>query len=233
MPREPEDLYTSHQTLTALVNVLVHDLRNPLHSATLVVEAMGHPSADVTNLRSKLRGQVGKLDGLIGEAAAAMRELALEPQIQAIDLDELLGSLAGRYRAVNDDDASFQLPAPSGIAVRADRKLVEKAILEIASVIAVRARTVEGGATPRVTLSVDEPDPATVRLWLGELDRAYADLLAKAPFAIAGGGIRLAVARSLSQNGGGTLRLGEGVDGAPRFALCLQRVDHDGNGVLR
>jgi len=113
MPHEPEDLYTSHQTLTALVNVLVHDLRNPLHSATLVVEAMGSPSADVPSLRTKLRGQVGKLDGLIGQAAAAMRELALDPQIEAVDLDALLASLGERYRAVTDDVVSFKAPNTS------------------------------------------------------------------------------------------------------------------------
>jgi K+-sensing histidine kinase KdpD len=223
MPRDPEDLYTSHQTLTALVNVLVHDLRNPLHSATLVVEAMGNPSADVPNLRSKLRGQVGKLDGLIGEAAAAMRELALEPQIEAVDLDALLGSLRERYRAVTDADASFRLPVSSAITVNVDRKLFEKAVIEIATVIAEHAPA-RDGAAPEVMLAIDEPEAGMVRLWLGDLDRAYAATLAKAPFAIAGGGVRLAVARSLAQNAGATLRLAEGDDGAPRFAFSLPRV---------
>jgi signal transduction histidine kinase len=225
MPHVPEDLYTSHQTLTALVNVLVHDLRNPLHSATLVVEAMGSPSADVSSLRTKLRGQVGKLDGLIGQAAAAMRELALDPQIEAVDLDALLGSLGERYRTVIDEAVSFRLPTPSGVAITVDRRLVEKAILEIAAVLAEHGRPSSGGEPLEVTLSIDEPETGTVRLWIGDLDRAYADTLAKAPFAIAGGGIRLAVARALTQNAGGTLRLTEGADGVSRFALSLHRAN--------
>ena len=225
MPNEPEDLYTSHQTLTALVNVLVHDLRNPLHSATLVVEAMGSPSADVPSLRTKLRGQVGKLDGLIGQAAAAMRELALDPHIEAVDLDALLASVGERFRAITDDVVSFKLPTPSGAAITVDRKLVEKAVLEIAAVIAEQARPSGEGEPPEIRLSIDEPEAGTVRLWVGDLEGAYADTLAKAPFAIAGGGIRLAVARALAQNAGGTLRLVEGTDGVSRFALSLHRAN--------
>jgi signal transduction histidine kinase len=224
MPREPEDLYTSHQTLTALVNVLVHDLRNPLHSATLVVEAMASPSADVPNLRTKLRGQVGKLDGLIGEAAAAMRELALDPRIETLDLDALLASLGERYRAVMDDAVSFKLPTPTRAAITADRKLIEKAVLELAALIAEHAPSAGAGEPPEIAISIDEPEAGTVRLWIGDLDRAYADTLAKAPFAIAGGGIRLAVARALAQNAGGTLRFSEGTDAVWRFALSLHRA---------
>src|SRR5437899_7112668 len=90
-----DDLYARYQTLTALVSVLLHDLRNPLHSATLLVEAMGARTADVESLRGKLRGQFGKLEGLIGEASDAIKELGLESRIEDVTVDELLRSAAG------------------------------------------------------------------------------------------------------------------------------------------
>src|SRR5438046_872683 len=73
-----DDIYERHQMMTALTGVLLHDLRNPLHSATLLVEALG-TGGDVSALRTKLRAQFAKLDGLISTAAAPIRELAVDP----------------------------------------------------------------------------------------------------------------------------------------------------------
>src|SRR5262245_3758767 len=100
MTREYDDLYARHQMLAALVNVLVHDLRNPLHSATLLVEAMGSPSANIETLRNKLRAQIGKLDGLIAETNNSAKEMALEPTVEVIAVDALLGALADHYAAI-------------------------------------------------------------------------------------------------------------------------------------
>ncbi|HEX9297103.1 MAG TPA: hypothetical protein VF881_14770, partial [Polyangiaceae bacterium] len=84
-----DDIYARHQTLAALVSVLLHDLRNPLHSATLLVEAMGSRTADVEALRGRLRAQFAKLDGLISEAAGPIRELTVEPRIENVSIDDL------------------------------------------------------------------------------------------------------------------------------------------------
>src|SRR5688500_5850761 len=97
MTREDDDLYTRHQMLAALVNVLVHDLRNPMHSATLLVEAMGSPSADIEALRNKLRGQIGKVETLIADTTGAVRELTHEPRVEIIAIDALVRSIAERY----------------------------------------------------------------------------------------------------------------------------------------
>ena len=67
-----DDLYARYQTLAAAISVLLHDLRNPLHSATLLVEAMGSRNADLDSLRGKLRGQFGKLEE-IGRASCRER----------------------------------------------------------------------------------------------------------------------------------------------------------------
>ena len=219
-----DDLYASHQMLAALVSVLVHDLRNPLHSATLLVEAMGSPSADVQALRNKLRAQIGKLDGLVGETAAAMKELALEPCTEVIAVDTLARTIAQKYSSI-DRQATFVLPATtSGLEVTVDRRLLERAAIEVAAVI-VEQQGLDGATSPpRVLVSVDAPEEGTVRLCLGDITRERGDTLAKAPFAIAGGGVRLAAARSLAQSAGAMLRLEQGADGVARFALFLPQA---------
>lgn len=220
-----DDLYASHQMLAALVSVLVHDLRNPLHSATLLVEAMGSPSADVPALRNKLRAQIGKLDGLVGETAATMKELALETCTEVIAVDTLAQAIAEKYASIADCEATFVLPATSGLEITGDRRLLERAAIEVAAVVAEQQQGLDGAASPpRVLVTVDTPQEGTVRLCLGDLTRERGDALAKAPFAIAGGGIRLAVAHSLAQSAGAMLRLEQGADGVARFALFLRKA---------
>jgi signal transduction histidine kinase len=223
MNREDDNLYARYQTLVALVNVLVHDLRNPLHSATLLIEAMASPSADPNVLRGKLRAQIGKLDGLIAETNSSMKEQTLPATIEVVDLDAWIRQLVERYAVATGRNVSFVLPAASGLEIVADRRLIELSAIEIASTIAERQAD---QGTPRVTLAIDEPEPGAVRVRFGELEPTFAASLAKAPFAIAGGGIRLAVARAMAQNGGAMLRLEHGADNAgAHFALHLKKPE--------
>jgi hypothetical protein len=76
-----------------------------------------------------------------------------------------------------------------------------------------------------LTVTVDEAEPGSVRVRIGDLEAAYAATLAKAPFAIAGGGIRLAVARAMTQNAGGMLRLEHGPDDKAAFAVFLRKPE--------
>jgi K+-sensing histidine kinase KdpD len=223
MTREYDDLYARHQMLAALVNVLVHDLRNPLHSATLLVEAMGSPSANIETLRNKLRTQIGKLDGLIAETNNSAKEMALEPTVEVIAVDALIGALADHYAAMTDRQVTFDLPRASGLEIATDRKLFERAAIEVATAIAERQG--EGTAAPRVAITIDEPEDGIVRVHFGDLAREHGDAIAKAPFAIAGGGIRLAMARSLAQIAGAMLRLEQDAAGIGRFAFSLHRAE--------
>src|SRR5690242_3568957 len=223
MTREYDDLYARHQMMAALVNVLVHDLRNPLHSATLLLEAMGSPSANVEGLRGKLRAQIGKLDGLIAETNSSVKELVLEPNVEVVAVDAMLGALVDHYPTLTEQPVEFDLPAASGLEVSTDRKLVERAAVEVTSAIAERRKN-GSDAVPHVTVTIDEPEDGTVRVLFGDLSREQCEALVKAPFAIAGGGIRLAMARSLTQSAGAMLRLEQDAEGVGRFVFFLRKA---------
>jgi signal transduction histidine kinase len=225
MTTKDDDLYARYQSLTALVSVLLHDLRNPLHSSTLLVEAMGSRSADIDSLRGKLRGQFGKLEGLMGEASDAIKERALEARIEEVDLDDLLRSAATAATALSGVDIELVPPAATRIRVAVDRALVDLALGEIGATLAERAAKRGDQAQGRLSipLEVDEPDASNVRIIVGGWVPATDDAAVKAPFAIAGGGIRLALARTLTQMAGGGLRLEQSSDGALRYAIHLPR----------
>jgi signal transduction histidine kinase len=223
-----DDLYARYQTLTALVSVLLHDLRNPLHSSTLLVEAMGSRMADIDSLRGKLRGQFGKLEALMSEASDAIKELGLEARIEEIGVDELVRSATASSGAVAGD-VEFVVPAPTGLRVAADKTLFGLAVAEIGASLSERAtKTSTNGAgkatgAMSIPLTVDQPDAGNVRLVVGNWVPVTDDAAVKAPFAIAGGGIRLALARTLAQMAGAGLRLEQSPEGSLRYAIHLPR----------
>jgi signal transduction histidine kinase len=219
-----DDLYSRHHTLSALLSVLLHDLRNPLHSATLLVEAMGSPTADVEALRGRLRLQFGKLEALMAEAAGPIKELALDPRVEVIALDALLRSLVERYPALGAPEARFTVPSVPDLMISVDPTLFVRAAIEIAATIAGQESERDEGVVPKIVLSVDQPDAETVRLRVGDLEASLSEAMIKTPFAITGGGIRLAVARALTQNAGATLRLEPSKEGPSRFAFLLRRA---------
>jgi signal transduction histidine kinase len=224
-----DDLYARYQSLTALVSVLLHDLRNPLHSSTLLVEAMGSRAADLDSLRGKLRGQFGKLEGLMSEASDAIKERALEARIEEVGVDELLRSVAASAPTVSGADIAFVVPPPTALRVTVDKTLLGLAIGEIGASLSERsAKTATNPARPAETtlsipLAVDEPDAGNVRLVVGGWVPAMDDATVKAPFAIAGGGMRLALARTLAQMAGAGLRLEQSPEGALRYAIHFPR----------
>jgi K+-sensing histidine kinase KdpD len=220
-----DDLYARYHKLAALISVLLHDLRNPLHSATLLVEAMGTRTADVDALRGKLRGQVGKLDGLIGEASDAIKELGLEARIENIAVDDLVRSVAASAPALSGANVAFVVPASMDVRVAVDPTLLIRVVAEIAATIFDRRAKREGTDHASIPLLVDRPDASNVRLLVGDWGLAPDDSAVKAPFAITGGGIRLALARVLSQVAGATLRFEQSPEGKIRYALYLRPAD--------
>jgi signal transduction histidine kinase len=225
-----DDLYARYQTLTALVSVLLHDLRNPLHSSTLLVEAMGSRMADIDSLRGKLRGQFGKLEALMSEASDSIKELGLEARIEEIAVDELLRSAAASSSAVAGTDFELELPSSSsGFRVAADKTLLALAIAEIGASVSERAakagsdKARKADGTLAIPLTIDQPDAGNVRIVVGSWVPVTDDAAVKAPFAIAGGGMRLALARTLTQMAGAGLRLEQSPEGSLRYAIHLPR----------
>lgn len=220
-----DDLYARYQTLAALINVLLHDLRNPLHSATLLVEAMGSRTADIEALRGKLRGQFGKLEGLIAESADSIKELALDAKLEEISVDELVRWIAKDLPGLIGSDVELVDAPELGVRVSVDRTLLLRAVAEISATLAERARAMaEPPPRIKIPLTANRPDATHVRIVVGDWTAPLDDAALKAPFAIAGGGIRLALGRALAHLAGATLRLEQSPEGAIRYAIFIPEV---------
>lgn len=210
-----DDLYARHQALVALVGVLMHDLRNPLHNATLLIEAK---SLDSEALRAKLRAQFAKLEALLGEATGAVREMMVEPRTEDVEIEKLVRRA---IEMASDANCQWSTGAvPAGLVVPGDMAMLARAVAELATYIAEKARAAPGGSeTPKVRISVEQSEPGLVTLQIGDLPAMLDEAMAKAPFSIAGGGIHLALARALSQSVGAKMRLAKTADGGSHFTL--------------
>jgi signal transduction histidine kinase len=209
------DLYVRHQALVALVGVLMHDLRNPLHNATLLIEAK---SLDSEALRTKLRAQFAKLEALLGEATDAVREMMIEARTEEVALDELVRRAIEMASDANCRWATG--PVPTGIVVAGDKAMLARAVAELATYIAERARDAPGESeTPSIRIGFEQPEPGFVTAQIGDLPATLDEAMSKAPFSIAGGGLHLALARALSQNAGAKMKLAKAADGRSYFTL--------------
>ncbi len=215
-----DDLYARYQTLAAAISVLLHDLRNPLHSATLLVEAMGSRNADLDSLRGKLRGQFGKLEALIGEASDAIKDLSLDARVEDVPLDELLRSSAKAAPALSASDIEIVVPA----SVSQSRVSVGGTLFDRRGPANAAAGSQPAAGRMPILLAIDEGDAAHVKLVIGDWIPVNDDAAIKAPFNIAGGGIRMALARTLAQFSGATIRLEQSPEGSIRYSLLLRRA---------
>ena len=197
-----DDLYVRYQTLAALVSVLLHDLRNPLHSGTLLVEALGSRTADIESIRGKLRNQFGKLEGLISEATDSMREVSLEPRLEPVALDQVLIGVQSLVQQHTEQPPAIEFPPPSGLDIVTDRAILTQAIAELISGIAAHR---DAATAPPIVLMIEQVEPAMVKVSVGNIAGSQNPALAKAPFAIGGGAFaspslaRFVRARQLAQ----------------------------------
>lgn len=219
MTDSERELYEKHQTLLALVGVLLHELRNPLHGATLLVEAMGMKSADVPQLRAKLKNQFAKLEAIMSEVAQPVKELAMATRPESV---ELRGSIERALRVAEPSrscDVEVRIEGIETARVMADTILLERAIAELL----LRALDPAPGAEPRLLrVVVETPSPSEVRVVFEDDGPLLDELSQRSPFALATGGTRLATARALATLAGGSLRLERtGEDKGARFVLLL------------
>src|SRR5690606_2058453 len=131
MTERERELYERHQTLVALFGVLLHELRNPLHAANLLVEAMAMKPSDSPQFRTKLKSQFAKVEAILSEVGQPVKELALDVEPVAFAPGDALTSALEKAEAQRSGDAKVTIEGDTSVRVVADRVLLERGILEL------------------------------------------------------------------------------------------------------
>jgi signal transduction histidine kinase len=115
-----------HQVTTDIA----HDMRTPLTRLRQRLEGARHPSAGAGELRDALDRTIREIDVILGIFSAVLRIAQIESGARksgftAVDLSELLGTVAELYRSSADEkQQSFRSDVAPGLAVRGDRELL-------------------------------------------------------------------------------------------------------------
>jgi signal transduction histidine kinase len=203
------------QAVWVLVAAILHELKNPLHAIGLVLDEIADPELDDSR-RSEL---IARARAQSDRALAALRRLrsmrtAEEPRFQAIELSQVLASLAADARVLAAEEG-LDVSIECGRSVRANadpmfvRTIVENLVHN--SLQSLRGR---GGGRVRIALE-REPGRAIVRVSDDgppiDRDTAEAVFTPLVSTKLNGLGLGLPIARALAR--------------AMHGDLCLDQID--------
>jgi signal transduction histidine kinase len=219
-----DELYERLHVASAVLGVLVHELRNPLHGATLLIEAMGLEGADLPSMRAKLRGQIRKFEALLAEVSGPVKDLSTEPRIEWTPLGSVLLQAADTVERAGDiDHVRIDLGQATDLCAHTDRVILARALVELCIALGSIPGAAPQASRGIVSLTLEQADEH-IRILAQKDGPPLPEETRKSPFKLAGGGIHFALARALAESIGARVRLDSSDESGTRFALTLGEV---------
>ena len=219
-----------NQALWVSLSAVLHDVRNPLHTITLLLETLGAPGGNVASVQtqaleqltlinqrvSRVMDQISELSGNVERCSIAVRDVVLE-------VADMVAPMAAQAHI------RFQcVPVPEQLRVLADRRLLVQAIDHLVLNSLNILKEMPAG-TGRLNIQVFQ-DAAGVRLLIQDNGPGLPHQVQERLFEPLSGqsrrgmGLGLAIAHALAQAAGGDLELAEtGVSGT-EFCLRLDLI---------
>ncbi|MHB1586113.1 MAG: sensor histidine kinase [Acidiferrobacteraceae bacterium] len=218
-----------NQALWVSLSAVLHDVRNPLHSVTLLLESLDHPDSDMARTRAQALDQLAIINLRIRKVMDQVSTLSGEIRRHPVALSAVAAEVTSMISPfASRSGIEFRFEAADNLFVQGDDRLLVQALdhLALNSLQTLAGHGCEGKGWlhldvvddgQRVCIRIEDNGPglpAAVqeRLFepLGDGERC-------------GMGLGLAIARALSQAAGGDLDLSRtGPDGT-EFRLCLDK----------
>ncbi|HET9122548.1 MAG TPA: HAMP domain-containing sensor histidine kinase [Acidiferrobacteraceae bacterium] len=217
-----------NQALWVSLSAVLHDVRNPLHTITLLLETLGNPASDIAAIQSqaleqlalinrrvrRVMDQVSELSGNVERRPIAVRDVVLE-------VSDMIAPMAAqaniRFRCA---------PISEQVRVLADRRLLVQAIDHLVLNSLNILKEMPAG-TGHLDLEVLQ-ESGEVRLLIQDngpglpppvQERLFEPLLGQSR---SGMGLGLAIAHALAQAAGGELELSQTGVAGTEFCLRLE-----------
>lgn len=202
-----------NQALWISLSAVLHDVRNPLHNVTLLVETLGMPDSDVSAVREKVLQELERINMRIRRVVRQVSEFSGEIARRPVPLAEVLGEVAQMITPLaRQSGVAFSIHTPAHVKVVTDPKFLVQAVdhlllnsLQILSEqsggkreLSVSA-AVEGSS---LSLLVDDTGPGLPDV---VQERLFEPLTASQPSG--GMGLGLAIAHALASAAAGELML--------------------------
>jgi len=219
-----------NHALWVSLSAVLHDVRNPLHNITLLLERLDQPGTDTARVRAQALEQLDRINQRVRRVMDQVSEFSGEITLRPICITEVVQSVTEMISPLaRQSGIEFQSDsAGSDPLVIADRDLLAQAIDHLALNSLQILSELPQSAGRRLAIRV-EGDAEYVHLLIEDngpgLPSAIQERLFE-PLAGArsrGMGLGLAIAHALAHAAGGTLELGRtGADGT-QFRLRLRK----------
>jgi K+-sensing histidine kinase KdpD len=226
---EKSALEQAEEARRALLRSVSHDLRTPLAAIRAITSDLRAGTTYDEQTQHDLLDVVGdeaeRLDRLVANLLSLSRieAGALTPDLQVVDLDELLGDRVRRLpRVLRDVEVDIRLPEPVPLA-DADYVLVDQVVTNLLENAA--RHTPDGG---RITIDVcDEGDVVAVSVsdtgpGVPPAERTTIfEPFRTGTTALRSSGIGLAICKAIVEAHGGRITVGDAPGGGARFTFTL------------
>ena len=218
-----------NQALWVSLSAVLHDVRSPLHTITLLLATLDHASSNVTKVREQVQDELASINLRIRRVMNQVSALSGEIRRRPVGLSgvtkevtEMISPLAHR------SGIEFSFEVKDGIIVQADDRLLAQALDHLALnslQILMDGQSESNGwlrlsvhdEGQQVCILVEDNGPG---LPAAVQERLFEPLVT-APDV--GMGLGLAIAHALAQAAGGNLELGTTGPGGTQFRFLLDR----------
>ncbi len=220
-----------NQALWISLSAVLHDVRNPLHNMTLLVETLGMPGSDAAVVREKVLQELERINMRIRRVVQQVSEFSGEITRRPVLLAEVLEEVAQMIAPLaKQSGVAFSIHSPPSVKVVTDPKFLAQAVDHLLLNSLQILSEQPGGKRRELSVSV-ALEESFVSLLVSDTgpglpdvvqERLFEPLTASQPSG--GMGLGLAIAHALASAAAGELTLMRtGADGT-QFRLRLDQA---------
>lgn len=220
-----------NQALWISLSAVLHDVRNPLHNVTLLVETLGMPGSDATVVREKVLQELERINMRIRRVVQQVSEFSGEIARRPVPLAEALGEVSQMIAPLaKQSGVTFSILSPPNVKVVTDPKFLVQAVDHLLLNSLQILSEQPGGKRRELSVSVSLEE-SSVSLLIDDTgpglpevvqERLFEPLTASQPSG--GMGLGLAIAHALASAAAGELMLMRTGASGTQFRLRLDRA---------
>lgn len=218
-----------NQALWISLSAVLHDVRNPLHNITLLIESLDAPGSDSARVRTQIMSELDRINTRMRRVMKQVGEFSGEIRRRAVPLTEVIDEVRTMVEPLaRSSSVTVRVESPSDVAVIADPKLLAQAVDHL-MLNSLQILSQNGSQHHRLSLTTTVEERA-VWVWVEDTGPGLPEPVQQRLFeplstrSANGMGLGLTIAHALASAAGGELMLARTGDHGTQFRLRLERA---------
>lgn len=216
-----------NQALWVSLSAVLHDVRNPLHNVSLLMETLGAPGADIDKIRKQVLSELERIHVRVRRVAGQVSDF-LEIERRPVVLSSVYTEIEGMIAPLlKQSGTTFVFSCPDNVKVMADPKFLVQAVDHLL-LNSLQILTEQPADRPRRLSVATMCEGERVILCIEDSGPGLPTAVRNNPFEpmvvgvrTTGMGIGLTIAHALARAAGGELAVSRTDDSGTQFHLRL------------